>query len=193
MNSTTTCAEAYSSSTCEALGLFADMGLLVVYVGLWLLFVSVNDRLIRYVWRGWRDSCGCISKFVWRAPIRAALAAGVNMLFPIAEALFFRPASHRVRTYFGGGPAVAQSPLSALAFVATVAVLARMCAAIYAFLNARDCHNQPCLLETGTQVNDGDNTVDVMVLLEEQPLTTGGAWESGLASALNRQAGWHDH
>ena len=188
-----TCAEAYSGSTCEALGLFADMWLLVVYVGRWLLFVSVNDRLIRYMWRGWRDSCGCISKCVWRAPIRAALAAGVNMLFPIADALFFRPASHRVRTYFGGGPAAAPSPLEVLTLVAMVAVLACMFASAYTLLNPRNCHSQPCLLETGTQVNDGDNTVDAMVLLGEQPLTTGGAWESELASALNRQTGEHTH
>lgn len=187
MNSMAVCAEAYSGSTCEALELFADIGMLIVCVGLWLLFASVNDRLIRYVWRGWRDSCGCISKCVWRAPMRVALATVVNMLFPIADTLFFRSASHRVRTYFGGGPAVAQSPLSALAFVATVAVLAYMCAAIYTFLNARDCHNQPCLLETDTQVNDGDNTADAMVLLEEQPLTTGSAWERELAGALGRK------
>jgi len=187
VNAMTACAEAYSSSTCEALELFADMGLLVVCVGIWLLFVSVNDRLIRYVWRGWRDSCGCISKCVWRAPMRAALAAVVNMLFPIADNVFFRSVSHRVRTYFGGGPAVAQSPLSALVFVATVAVLAYMCAAIYTFLNARGCHNQPCLLETDTQVNDSDNMADTMVLLEEQPLTTGSAWERELAGALGRE------
>ena len=78
-------------------------------------------------------------------------------------------------------------PLSALAFVAMVAVLACMFAAIYTFLNARDCHNQPCLLETGTQVNDGDNTVDAMVLLEEQPLTTGGAWERELSAVLAKK------
>ena len=84
-------------------------------------------------------------------------------------------------------------PLEVLTLVAMVAVLACMFASAYTLLNPRDCHNQPCLLETGTQVNDGDNTVDAMVLLEEQPLTTGGAWESELASALNRQAGGRDH
>lgn len=119
--------------------------------------------------------------------MRAALAAVVNMLFPIADNVFFRSVSHHVRTYFGGGPAVAQSPLSALVFVATVAVLAYMCAAIYTFLNARGCHNQPCLLETDTQVNDSDNMADTMVLLEEQPLTTGSAWERELAGALGRE------
>lgn len=187
MNTMAACAEAYSSSTREALELFADMGLLVVYVGLWLLFVSVNDRLIRYVWRGWRDSCGCINKCVWRAPVRAALAAVVNMLFPIADTVFFRSVSHRVRTYFGGGPAVAQSPLSALAFAATVAVLAYMCAAIYTFLNARGCHNQPCLLETNTQVNDGDNAADAMTLLEDRLLSPGVAWERELSAALAKR------
>jgi hypothetical protein len=37
------------------------------------------------------------------------------------------------------------------------------------------------------QVNDGDNTVDAMALLEEQPLTTGVAWERELSAALAKK------
>lgn len=187
MNSMTACAEAYSSSTCETLELFADMGLLVVYVGLWLLFVSVNDRLIRYVWRGWRDSCGCINKCVWRAPMRAALAAVVNMLFPIADNVFFRSASTSVRTPVGGGPAADPSPLAVLTLVAAVTVLACIFTSAYTLLNPRGCHNQPCLLETDTYVNDGDNMADAMVLLEDRPLSPGVSWERELAGALGRK------
>lgn len=185
MNPMAACAEDYSSSTCDALELFVDMGLLVICVGLWLLLVSVNDRLIRYVWRGWRDSCGC-NKCVWRSPMRAALAAGVNMLFPISDTVFFRSASHRVRTFVGDVPAVAQSPLSVLAFVATVAALAYICAAIYTLLNARNCHNQPCLLETGAQDSGGDEA-DAVVQWENQTISCGDAWERELAGALGRK------
>lgn len=186
MNDMTACAETYSSSTCDALESFANMGALIICLGLWLLFISVNDRFIRYVWRGWRDGCGCIDKCVWRAPVRAALAAVVNTLFPIADNVFFRSASHHARTYFGGGPDVAQSPLSALVFVATVAVLAYMCAAIYTFLNARGCHNQPRLLETGTQDSGGDES-DAMALLEDQLLNPGVVWEHELSAALGKR------
>lgn len=185
MNAMAACAEAYSSSTCDALELFVDMGLLIVCVGLWLLFVSVNDRLIRYVWRGWRDSCGC-NRCVWRTPIRAALAAGVNMLLPIADTVFFRSASHRVRTFVGDVPAAAHSLLSALAFAATVTALSYICAAIYTFLNARNCHNQPCLLETGAQDSGGDEA-DAMVQWENQTISCGIAWERELAGALGRK------
>ena len=189
MNTMAACAEACSNSTGSALEAFADVQMRIVCIGLWLLFAIANARFAGYVWRGWRDrdSCGCINKCVWRAPVRAALAAVVNMLFPIADTVFFRSVSHRVRTYFGGGPAVAQSPLSALAFAATVAVLAYMCAAIYTFLNARGCHNQPCLLETNTQVNDGDNAADAMTLLEDRLLSPGVAWERELSAALAKR------
>lgn len=187
MNVLAACADACSNSTGSALGAFADAQMRIVWVCLWLLFVAVNVALASYVWRGWCDSCGCINKCVWRAPVRAALAAGVNMLFPFVNVVFFSSASTSVRTPVGGGPAADPSPLAVLTLVASVAVLAYMCAAIYTFLNPRGCHNQPCLLETDTYVNDGDNMADAMVLLEDRPLSPGVSWERELAGALGRK------
>lgn len=183
MNSMAACADACSNSTGSALEAFTDAQMRIVWVCLWLLFVAVNVVLARYVWRGWRDSCGCINKCVWRAPVRAALAAGVNMLFPFANNVFFSSASTSVRTPVGGGPAADPSPLAVLTLVASVAVLACMFTSAYTLLNPRGCHNQPCLLETGTQDSGGDES-DAMALLEDQPLTTGSAWEVELSSAL---------
>lgn len=183
MNAMAACADACSNSTGSVLEAFADAQTRIVWVCLWLLFVAVNVALASYVWRGWRDGCGCINKCVWRAPVRAALAAGVNMLFPFANNVFFSSASTSVRTPVGGGPAADPSPLAVLTLVASVAVLACMFTSAYTLLNPRGCHNQPCLLETGTQDSGGDES-DAMALLEDQPLTTGSAWEVELSSAL---------
>ena len=183
MNVLAACADARSNSTVSALEAFTDAQMRIACICLWLLFVAVNVVLASYVWRGWRDSCECIDKCVWRAPVRAALAAGVNMLFPFANNVFFSSASTSVRTPVGGGPAADPSPLAVLTLVASVAVLACMFTSAYTLLNPRGCHNQPCLLETGTQDSGGDES-DAMALLEEQPLTTGSAWEVELSSAL---------
>lgn len=187
MNVMAACADACSNSTGSVLEAFADAQMRLTCVALWLLFVSANVALARYVWRGWRDGCGCIDKCVWRAPVRAALSAGVNMLFLFVNVVFFPSASTSTQTPVGGGPAADPSPLEVLNLVAAVAVLAYMFASVYTFLNPRDCHNQPCLLETDAQVNDGDNTADAMALLEEQPLTTGIAWERELSAALAKK------
>lgn len=166
------CAEACSGSSVDSmLRALADVGTGIFCIALWLLFVAINARLAGYVWRGWLDSCGC-SKCVMRAPLRAMLAVLVNMLFPIANAVFLPSSSTSART-----------SVTALTFVAAVVVLAYMLASIYTLLNPRDRHNQPCLLETNTQ-DSGDNAADVMAQLEEQPLITGVAWEVELSSAL---------
>lgn len=187
MNAMTACAEACSNPTGSALEALAEAQMRLTCVALWLLFVSANVALASYVWRGWRDGCGCVNKCVWRAPVRAALAAGVNMLFPFVNVVFFSSASTSTQTPVGGGPAADPSPLAVLTLVASVAVLACMFTSVYTLLNPRGCHNQPCLLKTGMQVNDGDNTVDAMALLEEQPLTTGVAWERELSAALAKK------
>lgn len=187
MNAMAACADACSNSTWGGLEALAGVQMRIACIALWLLFVAVNVVLASYVLRGWRDSCGCINKCVWRAPVRAALAAVVNMLFPFASVVFFPSASTSARTPICGGPAAAPSPLAVLTLVATVTVLAYMFASAYTLLNPRDCHNQPCLLETDAQVNDGDNTADAMALLEEQPLTTGIAWERELSAALAKK------
>lgn len=119
-----------------------------------------------------------------RAPLRAMLAAFVNMLFPIANVVFFPSASTSTRTPVGGGPAAVPSPVAALTFVAAVVVLAYLLVIVYTFLNPRNCHNQPCLLETNTQDSGGDNAADAMTLLEDRPLSPGAAWEVELSSAL---------
>lgn len=187
MNAMAACADAYSNSTGGVLEAFADAQMRIACIVLWLLFVAANVALANYVWRGRRNSCGCINKCVWRAPVRAALAAGVNMLFSFARDVFFPSASTSTQTPVGGGTAADPSPLEVLNLVAAVAVLAYMFASVYTFLNPRGCHNQPCLLETDTYVNDGDNTADAMTLLEEQPLNTGIAWERELAGALAKK------
>lgn len=186
MNAMAVCADACSNSTGSGLEAFADAQMRIVWVCLWLLFVAVNVALASYVWRGWRDSCGCINKCVWRAPVRAALAAGVNMLFPFANNVFFSSASTSVRTPVGGGPAADPSPLAVLTLVASVAVLACMFTSAYTLLNPRGCHNQPCLLETNTQDSGGDES-DAMTLLEYQPLNPGVAWERELSAALAKK------
>jgi hypothetical protein len=172
------CAEACSNSTGSALEAFADVQMRIVCIGLWLLFAIANARFAGYVWRGWRDrdSCGCISKCFMRAPLRAMLAAFVNMLFPIANTVFFPSASTNTRT-----------PVAVLTFVASVVVLAYLLVIVYTFLNPRGCHNQPCLLETDTQVNDGDNAADAMTLLEDRLLSPGAAWERELSVALAKK------
>lgn len=187
MNAMAACADACSNSTGSGLEALAGVQMRLTYVALWLLFVSANVALASYVWRGWRDSCGCINKCVWRAPVRAALAAVVNMLFPFASAVFFPSASTSVRTPVGGGPAADPSPLAVLTLVAAVTVLACIFTSAYTLLNPRGCHNQPCLLETDTYVNDGDNMADAMVLLEDRPLSPGVSWERELAGALGRK------
>lgn len=186
MNAMAACAEAYSNSTGGALEAFADGQMRLARICLWLLFVAANMALAHYVWRGWRDSCGCINKCVWRAPTRSALAAGVNMLFSFANVVFFPSASTSVRTPVGGGPAAAPSPLAVLTLVASAAVLAYMCAAIYTFLNQRGCHNQPCLLETGTQ-DSGEDEADAMVEWKDRLSSPGVSWERELAGALGRK------
>ena len=187
MNVMAACADACSNSTGSVLEAFADAQMRLACACLWLLFVAANAALARYVWRGWRDGCGCIDKCVWRSPVRAALAALVNMLFPFVNIVFFHSASTSTQTPVGGGPAADPSPLEVLNLVAAVAVLTYILASAYTLFNPRGCHNQPCLLKTGTQVNDGDNTVDAMALLEEQPLTTGVAWERELSAALAKK------
>lgn len=187
MNAMNACADAYSNSTGGVLEAFADAQMRIACIVLWLLFVAANVALANYVWRGRRNSCGCINKCVWRAPVRAALAAGVNMLFPFARAVFFPSASTSVRTPVGGGPAADPSPLAVLALVATVTVLACMFTSAYTLLNPRGCHNQPRLLETDTYVNDGDNMAGAMALLEDRPLSPGVSWERELAGALGRK------
>lgn len=178
MNTMAACAEACSNSTGSALEAFADVQMRIVCIGLWLLFAIANARFAGYVWRGWRDrdSCGCISKCFMRAPLRAMLAAFVNMLFPIANTVFFPSASTNTRT-----------PVAVLTFVASVVVLAYLLVIVYTFLNPRGCHNQPCLLETDTQVNDGDNAADAMTLLEDRLLSPGAAWERELSVALAKK------
>lgn len=187
MNAMAACAEACSNSTGSALVAFADLQMRIACIGLWLLFVVVNARLAGYVWRGRRDNCGCISKCFLRAPLRAMLAAFVNMLFPIASTVFFPSASTSTRTPVGGGPVAAPSPVAVLTFVASVVVLAYLLVIVYTFLNPRGCHNQPCLLETDTQVNDGDNAADAMALLEDRLLSPGVAWERELSAALAKK------
>lgn len=187
MNVMAACADACSNSTGSVIEAFADAQMRLTCVALWLLFIATNVALAHYVWRGWRDGCGCIDKCVWRAPVRAALAAFVNMLFPFVNVVFFPSASTSTQTPVGGGPAADPSPLEVLNLVAAVAVLAYMFASAYTFLNPRDCHNQPCLLETDTQVNNGDNTTDAMALLEDQLLNPGVAWERELSVALAKK------
>ena len=187
MNAMAACAEACSNSTGSALVAFADLQMRIACIGLWLLFVVVNARLAGYVWRGRRDNCGCISKCFLRAPLRAMLAAFVNMLFPIASTVFFPSASTSTRTPVGGGPVAAPSPVAVLTFVASVVVLAYLCVTVYTVLNRPPCHNQPCLLETDTQVNDGDNAADAMALLEDRLLSPGAAWERELSVALAKK------
>lgn len=187
MNSMAACADAYNNSTGSVLGAFADAQMRISCIVLWLLFIAANAMLARYVWRGWRDSCGCINKCVWRAPVRAALAAGVNVLFPFVSVVFFPSASTSTRTPVGGGPATSLSPLAALTLVATVTVFAYMLASAYTLLNPRGCHNQPCLLETNTRVNDGDNTSDAMVQWKDRLLSPGVSWERELSVALAKK------
>lgn len=187
MNAMAACAEACSNSTGSALVAFADLQMRIACIGLWLLFVVVNARLAGYVWRGRRDNCGCISKCFLRAPLRAMLAAFVNMLFPIASTVFFPSASTSTRTPVGGGPVAAPSPVAVLTFVASVVVLAYLLVIVYTFLNPRDCHNQPCLLETNTQDSGGDNAADSMVQRENQTIRCGIAWGRELAGALGRK------
>lgn len=186
MNVLAACAEACSNPTGSALGAFADAQMRLTCVALWLLFVTVNVALASYVWRGWRDGCGCINKCVWRAPVRAALAAGVNMLFPFVNVVFFPSASTSTKTPVGGDPAADPSPLAVLTLVASVAVLACMFTSAYTLLNPRGCHNQPCLLKTGTQDSGGDES-DAMALLEDQLLNPGVAWERELSAALAKK------
>lgn len=178
MNTMAACAEACSNSTGSALEAFADVQMRIACIGLWLLFVTANARFAGYVWRGWRDrdSCGCISKCFMRAPLRAMLAAFVNMLFPIANTVFFPSASTNTRT-----------PVAVLTFVASVVVLAYLCVTVYTVLNRPPCHNQPYLLETDTQVNDGDNAADAMTLLEDRLLSPGVSWERELSAALAKK------
>lgn len=187
MNAMAACAEACSNSTGNLPEAFADVQMRIVCIGLWLLFVIVNARLAGYVWRGRRDNCGCISKCFMRAPLRAMLAAFVNMLFPITNTVFFPSASTSTRTPVGGGPAAAPSPVAALTFVASVVVLAYLLVIVYTFLNPRGCHNQPCLLETNTQDSGGDNAADAMTLLEDRLLSPGAAWEIELSVALAKK------
>jgi len=73
-----------------------------------------------------------------------------------------------------------------LTLVASIAVLACMFTSVYTLLNPRGCHNQPCLLKTGTQDSGGDES-DAMALLEEQPLNPGVAWERELSVALAKK------
>lgn len=186
MNTMAACAEACSNSTGSALEAFADVQMRIACIGLWLLFVIANARLAGYVWRGRRDNCGCISKCFLRAPLRAMLAAFVNMLFPIAGVIFFPSASTSTRTPVGGGPAAAPSPVAALTFVASVIVLTYLCVTAYTVLNRLPCHNQPCLLETNTQ-DSGDNAADAMTLLEDRLLSPGVAWERELSAALAKK------
>lgn len=185
MNAMTACAEACSNPTGSVLEAFADAQMRIVCI--WLLFIAANVELSHYVWRGWRDSCGCIDKCVWRTPVRAALAAFVNMLFTFVNIVFFSSASTSTRTPVGGGPAAAPSPLAVLTLVASAAVLAYMCAAIYTFLNPRGCHNQPCLLETNTQDSDGDSAADAIAQLEDRMLSPGVSWECELSAALAKK------
>lgn len=185
MNAMTACADACSNSTGSVLEAFADAQMRIACIVLWLLFVAVNVALARYVWRGWRDSCGC-NRCVWRAPVRAALAAGVNMLFPLADTVLFPSASMSVRTPVGGGPAADPSPLAVLTLVAAVAVLACMFASVYTLLNPRGCHNQPCLLKTGTQDSGGDE-MGAMVEWKDRLLSPSVSWERELAGALGRK------
>lgn len=187
MNAMAACAEACSNSTGSLPEAFADVQMRIVCIGLWLLFAIANARLAGYVWRGWRDSCGCISKCFMRTPLRAMLAAFVNMLFPITNTVFFPSASTSTRTPVGGGPAAAPSPVAALTFVASVVVLAYLCVTVYTVLNRPPCHNQPYLLETDTQVNDGDNAADAMTLLEDRLLSPGVSWERELSAALAKK------
>ena len=186
MNVMAACADACSNSTWSVIEAFADAQMRIVCICLWLLFVSANVALARYVWRGWRDGCRCINKCVWRAPVRAALAAGVNMLFPFVNVVFFSSASTSTQTPVGGGPAADPSPLAVLTLVASVAVLACMFTSAYTLLNPRGCHNQPCLLETNTQDSGGDES-DTMALLEDQLLNPGVAWERELSVALAKK------
>lgn len=188
MNAMAACAEACSNSTGSALEAFVDMQTRIACIGLWLLFVAANVHLASYVWRGWRDrdSCGCISKCFMRASLRAMLAVFVNMLFPIANTVFFPSSSTSVRTPVGDGTAADPSPVAALTFVAAVVVLTYLLVTVYTFLNPRGCHSQPCLLETNTQ-DSGDNAADAMVQWENQTFSCGIAWERELASALGRK------
>lgn len=188
MNAMAACAEACSNSAGSALEAFVDVQMRIACIGLWLLFVSANARLAGYVWGGWRDrdSCGCINKCFMRAPLRAMLAVFVNMLFPIANTVFFPSSSTSARTPVGDGPAAAPSPVAALTFVAAVVVLTYLLVTVYAFLNPRGCHNQPYLLETNTQ-DSGDNAADAMAQLEDHLLSPGVAWERELAGALGRK------
>ena len=180
------CAEACSNHTGSVLEAFADAQMRIACIVLWLSFIAANVALARYVWRGRRDSCGC-NKCVWRAPVRAALAAGVNMLFPFVNVVFFPSASTSTQTPVGGGPAADTSPLAALTLAATVAILAYMFTSAYTLLNPRDCHNQPCLLETGAQDSGGDDKADAMVEWKDRLLSPGVSWELELSAALAKK------
>lgn len=74
MNAMAACADACSNSTGSGLEALAGVQMRIACIALWLLFVAVNVALASYVLRGWRDSCGCINKCVWRAPVRVARA-----------------------------------------------------------------------------------------------------------------------
>lgn len=164
----------------------------LAFATLFFLFVVANVALACYVWRGRRNICRCESCCL-RPVGRPMIAAACNMALPFVGYLFVPEQSFSAqRAVVGGNPDTDNAPMSmlfVLSVMALVAVFAYCSVAAKTPLSPYRRYDGECRLESARQQDESsaDAIADTMALLEEQPLTTGIAWERELSAALAKK------
>lgn len=165
----------------------ADFTSALEAVGLSLILVAlvcVNSLLGFRVYASSRNSCGC-SKCRGRSMRQVLLGAALNMV------TFFLSTWRHIDTIGPQGHPVSDAVsffLIGITLLSPLAALAFGVAGINILMDAPRIGAQ-CPLAQGDVGNEADNVVQ----LENQTIGCGGAWESELAQALNRQMSERTH